>query len=134
MCIVATTSAAVWCGRTKLLILRKVVVLGLCDLLRCSGRENLEGGYRELDSSAHQMTPFHSQRSSSMSCWAAEELLCPVLPCCCRRCLGRCFLTSCSPSLKITVREEELADLGMNNLGYLCYQFQFNSSPPIYFD
>lgn len=33
VCVVATTSAAVWCGGTKLLILRRMVVLGLCDLL-----------------------------------------------------------------------------------------------------
>lgn len=91
------------------------------------------GGGGELDSCAGLMAPFHSWRSSSVNCWAAEELLCSVLPCCCRTCLGRCFLTSYPPTLKITLREE-VADPGMNDMGYLCYQLRFNSSPPIYFD
>lgn len=76
-----------------------------------------------------KLPPFHSWRSSSMN-W---EVLGSVLPCCCRRCLGRCFLTACSAALKITLREE-VADLGMNSVGYLCYQLQFNSPPPTHFD
>lgn len=50
-----------------------------------------------------KLPPFHSWTSSSMNCWAAEEVLGSVLPCCCRRCLGRCFLTACSAALKITL-------------------------------